>query len=947
MNDTDHKTPLWIELKTDYIDANFDRLVQYLEQNKTFTEDKFYVETLNLLHKRVAQLIQDLSTKPLYEIDRILQDETGSKKGIIIFYIRLLGIFMLSSACKNPEERRIAFAYQQLLLALVCSSSRTSSVAKYALQTLLGDEVSTLGYNRHELMADSPDMLSERILKQSIVFKKKNTPHVRENIGTAIIENSSLSIYNCSLSETKKGKFNPSLSVADGSIKVFSLSANKLKQSLQSDLDAICSFTETFLEDCRTIVPERKKLLRYDIADRQTIRVRVTGKDLNTIYVETIDPKYEQIKGTLTMNSTFTYSFSDCLKYLPVGYDIEVRLGGITQEGKGVFDMSADFKKYVMEEWINSGEEVLARSLKVNNGNTMWFTETGYVVYTQKNEFEPDLYAWLQVTHINPNGYVYADFIEESKDRFDEQEARKEMMLSFCFEHEDDLPEEEKNKTAVIRTSELAAAAIILYILQRKISVPTERYKMLCAIGILCKISENINSMNFLDFMSQYLRCCIYFVQGKYDKMFSVNVADDISELDVVKRRRLIVEILGNYERPANVQLVDDAIDGDDEMISKLAKLVQSSSRIRGILSESSLNVIKREITKMLSIEDDTATDLDEENGAYFGNEDMSKEFKTSFVFPPNNGMRPAPAKQHQNVFKAVCGFLNSETGGTLYLGVNDLGYAFGIKQDMDFLKFHNIDEYMRHIQDEAKLAFGLDVIMDIQIVPLYNNSVVALQIKPCEHKIVYLDGKAYLRINAETREMDDDMKKRAQAWKMHFNKDTERSKDAIREAIVGKRKVILHGYSSSNGGNCRDRQVEPFAFAKSRKHIWCFDPVDSKNKLFSISRIGNVEILDSKWTRELEHKELSIDLFNMIGTTPTHLSLHLDTMAKNLLVEEFVDADKELVDLNNGYWQLDTDVYSMAGIGRFYIGLADHIEIIQGDELKKYAQDYVKRINW
>ncbi len=107
-----------------------------------------------------------------------------------------------------------------------------------------------------------------------------------------------------------------SLSVADGHIKVFSLSANKLKQSLQNDLDAICSFTETFLEDCRIIVPERKKLLKYDITDRQTIRVRVTGKDLNTIFVETTDPKYEPIKGKLMMNSTFAYSFNDCLKRL-------------------------------------------------------------------------------------------------------------------------------------------------------------------------------------------------------------------------------------------------------------------------------------------------------------------------------------------------------------------------------------------------------------------------------------------------------------------------------------------------------------------------------------------------------------------------------------------------------------------------------------------------------
>jgi hypothetical protein len=31
-------------------------------------------------------------------------------------------------------------------------------------------------------------------------------------------------------------------------------------------------------------------------------------------------------------------------------------------------------------------------------------------------------------------------------------------------------------------------------------------------------------------------------------------------------------------------------------------------------------------------------------------------------------------------------------------------------------------------------------------------------------------------------------------------------------------------------------------------------------------------------------------------------------------------------------------------GIGRFYIGLAEHIRILEDDDLKKYASEYAKK---
>ena len=67
--------------------------------------------------------------------------------------------------------------------------------------------------------------------------------------------------------------------------------------------------------------------------------------------------------------------------------------------------------------------------------------------------------------------------------------------------------------------------------------------------------------------------------------------------------------------------------------------------------------------------------------------------------------------------------------------------------------------------------------------------------------------------------------------------------------------------------------------------------------------------------------------------------------MAKNLLIEEFPKA-KEFVIGQKGdenVWYFTTDICRIEGIGRFYIGLANHIQILEGEELKNYAMEYAK----
>ena len=76
-----------------------------------------------------------------------------------------------------------------------------------------------------------------------------------------------------------------------------------------------------------------------------------------------------------------------------------------------------------------------------------------------------------------------------------------------------------------------------------------------------------------------------------------------------------------------------------------------------------------------------------------------------------------------------------------------------------------------------------------------------------------------------------------------------------IVEAIEEHRQVVLHDYSSSHTGSKRNRQVEPIAFTTNYVQIWCYDLSDGKTKLFNTARIGSVEMLDSEWEHEAEHR--------------------------------------------------------------------------------------------
>ena len=156
------------------------------------------------------------------------------------------------------------------------------------------------------------------------------------------------------------------------------------------------------------------------------------------------------------------------------------------------------------------------------------------------------------------------------------------------------------------------------------------------------------------------------------------------------------------------------------------------------------------------------------------------------------------------------------------------------------------------------------------------------------------------------------------------------------------KKKVVLKNYASANSGNVRDRIVEPFAFTNNHIDIWAFDIEKKENRIFKIPRIEWVDILSEGWEYEELHHRSRIDDFRMsYEGEGIPVKLELSLRAKNLLVEEFPLAEAG-VHKENDKWIYEGRVGHMEGVGRFCIGLAKDVKVVDSPELQKYITGYI-----
>lgn len=165
-----------------------------------------------------------------------------------------------------------------------------------------------------------------------------------------------------------------------------------------------------------------------------------------------------------------------------------------------------------------------------------------------------------------------------------------------------------------------------------------------------------------------------------------------------------------------------------------------------------------------------------------------------------------------------------------------------------------------------------------------------------------------------------------------------------LAQAAKDKKLVILRDYESGNSHTIRDRYVEPFDFTTDYVDVWAYDLEDGKNKSFKVSRIGEVDVQENDWIAEDSHRKFGMDIFRMSNAKkPVRIVLKMTVMAKTLLVEEHPLAEKYLKK-DGEQWILDTEVYSFAGVCRFFLGLSSDVKILEPQSLKDYVRNFIRK---
>lgn len=955
MNTQNSSTPLWLELKTEYIDDNFEALLPYLKSNCSVNskEDSFLATTIDLLARRVEGIIKEVGTRELYRDEEEMKDLRCKN-------VRMLGAYCLA----RPDAGNLHTVAMAMLCELKAVTPKlSSSLMMRMMECVKHSYIHEIGVCWDDIIDFHREIFANKLLKYMRLSDEMIKPMVFAGNGTLVANAKGLFMTPEAFKDALKRVENGSESLeTEIGLSVKTSSDYKLKKKDSDSVEAIVEFAEDIVNMQKRVTNNTSAIKKKVYANNDNVVVRVTniGYD-GTIHVITTDNVYEAIEGYIFFDRpSIMYYYSDTLYHdFKVGDYLSVTINNAL---KGTFTLTNQFIEFMVEDCKNNFgyNEALCQLIDVNVKKNIltWLTCQGVAVYT-KNTLElqdkkDQKFVYIDITEYG-SGKAYGKICGEfnrnadpadAEDRFDEKEVRHECVRAFI----DSTPAPIYTPQNVQKTLPVDLVRIIiraLFVSQKSLLRPTEKLRYLSLAMMLAVMLNEETTESYLRFVITYLRQIVMFVDTDNISDVNLKVAPAFEKEDSVLVRRGVIQILGEYGRKQYSEELADCIENfQDEhpILATLARLVQTANTMRDVLSTATINVIKREIIRTLSLETEDDADLDS-GRTFLGVESGTMEFKTSFVYPAGNNMQPEPNKQMHNVCRGLCGFLNSSTGGILYLGVNDQGYVTGLDNDMKYLHIQSIDGYQRYVQDNVKNLLGLDSMAYIRMEPTEDNQIIAIHVEPHPYRVVELEDKAYLRVNAESREMPENMRLELIDRKMLRNKEKAAAISKLQHAAQQKKVVVLHDYSSSNSLSVQDRTVEAFEIRVDVGLVSCYDIDKKAMRVFMLSRIGYVEVTNKPWTHTDDHKAMKVDAFHFTGDTPINVSLKLDIMSKNLLVEEFPLAKADLAQdkANPEVWYLNTIVYNIYGIGRFYIGLANHIEILEGEELRDYVRQYKK----
>ena len=498
-----------------------------------------------------------------------------------------------------------------------------------------------------------------------------------------------------------------------------------------------------------------------------------------------------------------------------------------------------------------------------------------------------------------------------------------------------------------------------------------ERFRNLLSAAFILNAVGDIEGRDTVLARAEFLGQCLRAAEG-------IPVKDKRTSIKLDEKEKWIINALGFLDRPENTSeiasLIQNASDGDEKEIAKLL-MIHSLSRSNPDDFKYTSGNIRKRICDILGVGDHFRGTEYKGGGKYGKGELANVEFKASYVMSNKDGKPDIYQQGRGQVLEAVCGFMN-KNGGTVYIGVNNYGDPltaenYGLKGDLAWFgknfntvkilrsnqlghsvpQPEDLDSYCRFLNYEIELYFKPSVRNCITISPTDDMDAIKIDVRPSEFEIVKLyedntwtEGTAYVRNGEETLPMSrHDQEQRL--MQLRSVGKVEQFILTLTEAIDKKRKVILKGYASSNSNQVKDRIIVPINLVYNNENLWAYDLEKKETREFRLSRISDIEtdIEDAGYSHAFKKGEA--DVFRWINPKVNyHIKLKMSIAALNCLREEYSDTknlpESELYQVSPERWILDTTLHGLGAVRRFYLGLADQIDILDTEDADKLREE-------
>lgn len=506
-------------------------------------------------------------------------------------------------------------------------------------------------------------------------------------------------------------------------------------------------------------------------------------KDMNdndpTFLCHIQDDNYESGKGFIKRSQIVSYnlrqpdiqSFKD-EKGQPLGYWAKVT--GMQRNGEYKFSLTDQVREFA-NSVLNYTDEYVAVVTGTANQGYSAISRGGFGLFLREElhpgrELTPGTVVHYRLTSNPGHGYIIGyitDTPTSEDDHFDKFEAFANLMHSIGIMGEDD---ELADEVAADDNYEYLSADNVHEIIEilrfHAISDSdlVKAFDYLQYARLLALMTGDTAMADKLMTHSELLEQHQYYANNTRIDAESLEELRSIAHNDPLLaqlfHRLEIVSWLGNEDR--NEALFATASNPENELEGNLAKMVLSYNMMKAQTEDddSVTNSLKTRIMSMLKLNNAT------KSGTYYGNESKYVEFKTSLVCvatAKGEQIKENPGEQQAHILSRIAGMLNG-SGGTLYLGVNNEGYAVGLHDDFKYYERHkmhvgkltfdirNVDNLCVYLENLVNRTFGETTARKIEIGvdDKADKDVIVISIKESLTP-VFIDGHLFVRQSGQS----------------------------------------------------------------------------------------------------------------------------------------------------------------------------------------------------